>query len=61
MMAVEMRKQGMARMNDVVQAETYPHEGHTIPDLAAVEASLEARSKREPRSRPNTSVEIRAC
>src|SRR5688500_2249682 len=47
MMAVEIKKQGLVRVKDVVQAngeavsprtEKYPH---TIPDLAAVEASLD--------------------
>jgi hypothetical protein len=41
MMAVEMKKQGMARMTDVDEAKTYPHEANAIADLAAVEASLD--------------------
>ena len=50
MMAVEIKKQGIARVKDVVQAngeavrpwsERCPHETITIPELAAVEASLD--------------------
>ena len=50
MMAVEIKKQGMARIKDVVHAngeavplrtEKDPHEPLTIPDLVAVEASLD--------------------
>ena len=50
MMAVEVKKQGMARMKDVVQAnseavrprtEKFLHDAVTVPDLAAVEASLD--------------------
>jgi hypothetical protein len=50
MMAVEMKKQGIARVKDRVQAngetvlpeiENYGRETLTIPDLAAVEASLD--------------------
>jgi hypothetical protein len=41
MMAVEIKKQGMALMTDVDEAKTYPHEANAIADLAAVEASLD--------------------
>jgi hypothetical protein len=50
MMAVEIKKQGMARTNGVAQAhgeavppptEKFLHDALTIPDLAAVEASLD--------------------
>jgi hypothetical protein len=50
MMAVEIKKQGIARVKDGVQAngeavcpwsERYPHETITIRELAAVEASLD--------------------
>jgi hypothetical protein len=50
MMAVEIKKQGMARIKGVAQShgeavppptETFLHDALTIPDLAAVEASLD--------------------
>ena len=50
MMAVEMKKQGIACAKGVTQAngeavppptEKFPHDALTIPDLAAVEASLD--------------------
>jgi hypothetical protein len=50
MMAVEIKKQGMVGLKDVLQAngeavpprtEKFLHEALTIPDLAAVEASLD--------------------
>ena len=41
MMAAEIKKQGMGRMKDIAEADTYLHEAHPPPDLAAVEASLD--------------------